>query len=90
MIIKTNTFNGQDITGSTTTTSGTVTYPYPHPYINEVKYDKIEYCAKCGKRIELRDDERFCKYCGSEQYRTTTTPYIIYHWNSTSGENTFK
>ena len=76
-------FNGQDLTGSTTTTSGTVTYPY---YPQTIQYDKIEYCPFCGKKLPTTTEiMSYCPYCGKQLPHTTTQGVFIYHWNYPDG-----
>lgn len=54
---------------------------------NTCANDKIEYCPYCGKK--LPENANYCPFCGKEIPRTTTTPMIVYHWNTSDGRSTY-
>jgi predicted amidophosphoribosyltransferase len=73
-------FNGNN---SASYTTGTVTYPYRI----DVKYDEINYCPFCGAK--LGTNYKYCSQCGKEIPRTTTTDFVVLHWNNSEGTATY-
>ncbi len=82
MLSNTETFNGNNTSGTSTTG-----YVYTSP---NVIYDRIEYCPYCGKKLPTTTDEiHYCPFCGKAIPRTYTNgPYVI-HWNNPDGTVTW-
>lgn len=52
-----------------------------------VQYDTINYCPYCGAKVQ--NDFKYCAQCGKPIPRTTTTPMVIFHWNTEDGRVTY-